>query len=33
LIGKTGGPLSKYEYSSLTEAGPWNESIEKLLKS
>ncbi len=33
LIGKTGGTMTKYEASSLTEPGPWNEEIEKLLKA
>jgi protein-disulfide isomerase len=33
LIGKTGGKLSKYEPSSLTEPGPFDEEIEQLLKS
>jgi protein-disulfide isomerase len=33
LLGKTGGTLQKFEPSSLTEAGPYNAAIEKLLKS
>ena len=33
LIGKTGGPLKKYEYSSLTDPTGFNEAIEKALKS
>jgi protein-disulfide isomerase len=33
LLGKTGGKLSKYEPSSLTEPGPFDEEIEQLLKS
>jgi protein-disulfide isomerase len=33
LIGKTGGTLTKFESSSLTEAGAFDEEIEKLLKS
>jgi protein-disulfide isomerase len=33
LIGKTGGTLSKFEASSFTDAGPFNEQIEKLLKA
>ena len=33
LIGKTGGTLKKYEYSSLTDPSGFNEAIEKALKS
>jgi protein-disulfide isomerase len=33
LIGHSGGELTKYEYSSLTEPSGWNEEIEKQLKS
>jgi len=33
LIGKTGGPFKKYEYSSLTDPTGFNEAIEKALKS
>jgi len=32
LIGKTGGTMSKLEYSSLTEPTSFDEAIEKLLK-
>ena len=32
LIGKTGGPAHKLEYSSLTEPTSFDEAIEKLLK-
>jgi protein-disulfide isomerase len=32
LIGKTGGPAAKLEYSSLTESTSFDEAIEKLLK-
>jgi len=32
LIGKTGGPASKLEYSTLTEPTQFNEAIEKLVK-
>jgi protein-disulfide isomerase len=31
LIGKTGGKMEKFEYSSLTDPTSWNEEIEKLL--
>jgi protein-disulfide isomerase len=33
LIGKSGGPYSKLEYSSLTEPTSFNEAIEKHLKA
>ncbi len=33
LLGKTGETMSKYEYQSLTDPAPWNEAIEKLIKS
>jgi protein-disulfide isomerase len=33
LIGKTGSTLGTYEAPSLEEAGPWNEEIEKLIRS
>jgi protein-disulfide isomerase len=33
LIGRSGGAMSKLEYSSLTEPTSFNEAIEKLLKS
>jgi protein-disulfide isomerase len=33
LIGKSGGAMSKYEYSSLTNPSGFNEAIEKLLKA
>jgi protein-disulfide isomerase len=33
LIGKSGGQLTKYEYSSLTDPAGFNEAIEKLLKA
>ena len=33
LIGKSGGQLTKYEYSSLTDPSGFNEAIEKLLKA
>jgi protein-disulfide isomerase len=33
LIGKTGGALKKYEYSSLTDPAGFNEAIEKLLQA
>jgi protein-disulfide isomerase len=33
LIGKSGGPLKKLEYSSLTDPSSFNEAIEKLLKA
>jgi protein-disulfide isomerase len=33
LIGKTGGTLSKLEPSSYAQAGPFDEAIEKLVKS
>jgi protein-disulfide isomerase len=33
LIGKTGGPTQKLEYSSLKEPGSFESAIEKLLKS
>ena len=32
LIGKTGGALQKFEYSSLTDPTSFNQAIEKLLK-
>jgi protein-disulfide isomerase len=32
LIGRSGGAMSKYEYSSLTDPTGFNEAIEKLLK-
>ena len=32
LIGKTGGPMNKLEYTSLTDPTSFNEAIEKLLK-
>ncbi len=32
LIGKSGGAMSKYEYTSLTDPAGFNEAIEKLLK-
>jgi protein-disulfide isomerase len=31
LIGKSGGAMSKLEYSSLTDPGPFNSAIQKLL--
>jgi protein-disulfide isomerase len=33
LIGKSGGALKKFEYSSLTDPSSFNEAIEKLLKA
>jgi hypothetical protein len=33
LIGKTGGKLQPYTPSSLTEPGPFSETLEKLLKT
>jgi protein-disulfide isomerase len=33
LIGKSGGAMTKLEYSSLTDPSPFNAAIEKLLKS
>ena len=33
LIGKTGGPLKRYEYSSLSESSGFDGQIEKALKS
>lgn len=33
LLGKTGGKLTKYEYTSLTDPAGFNEAIEKLLKA
>jgi protein-disulfide isomerase len=33
LIGKTGGPAKKFEYTSLTDPTAFNEEIERLLKS
>ncbi len=33
LIGKSGGAMTKYEYSSLTDPTGFNEAIEKLLKA
>ncbi|MBA3807771.1 MAG: thioredoxin domain-containing protein [Solirubrobacterales bacterium] len=33
LLGKTGGKLTKYEYTSLTNPTGFNEAIEKLLKA
>ncbi len=33
LLGKTGGKLTKFEYSSLTDPTSFNEAIEKLLKA
>jgi protein-disulfide isomerase len=33
LLGKSGGAMTKYEYSSLTDPTGFNEAIEKLLKS
>jgi protein-disulfide isomerase len=33
LIGKTGGPSKKLEYTSLTDPTSFNEAIEKVLKS
>ncbi len=33
LIGKTGGAMKKYEYSSLTDPSGFNEAIEKALKA
>ncbi len=33
LLGKTGGKLTKYEYTSLTNPAGFNEAIEKLLKA
>jgi protein-disulfide isomerase len=33
LIGRTGGTPSRYEPSSLTEAGPFDREIEKLIRS
>ncbi len=32
LIGKTGSPLTKYQYTSLTDPSGFNEAIEKALK-
>jgi protein-disulfide isomerase len=33
MLGKTGGALQKFESSSLTEAGPFEQAIEKQLKA
>ncbi len=33
LIGKSGGAMTKYEYSSLTDPSGFNEAIERLLKA
>ena len=33
LIGKTGGQLSKFEYTSLTDPSSFNEAIDKLAKA
>ena len=33
LIGRSGGALKRFEPSSLTESGPFDEAIEKLVKS
>jgi protein-disulfide isomerase len=33
LLGKSGGALKKFEYSSLTDPASFNEAIEKLLKA
>jgi protein-disulfide isomerase len=33
LLGKTGGKLTKFEYTSLTDPAAFNEAIEKLLKA
>ena len=33
LLGRSGGALTQLEPSSFTEPGPFNEAIEKLVKS
>ncbi len=33
LLGKTGGKLTKFEYSSLTDPSSFNQAIEKLIKA